>query len=149
MTSAAPRVREASASDAEAFDELGRAHGLSVTFASERAGGREIWVVGAPGALEGFISVQLAADEVEIHDLLVHPEFRRGGRGRQLLVRALFAAARGGARRAYLEFRASNAPARALYERLGFEVLGVRARYYADGEDAVLMGVDLPLLTGQ
>ena len=38
-----------------------------------------------------------------------------------------------------LEVRASNLAAQALYARLGFERVGLRKRYYADGEDAVLM----------
>ena len=51
---------------------------------------------------------------------------------------------RASTQRVLLEVRASNAPARALYERLGFAVAGVRRRYYHDnGEDAVLMTLDL------
>jgi ribosomal-protein-alanine N-acetyltransferase len=39
-----------------------------------------------------------------------------------------------------LEYRVSNAAARALYEKYGFAQVGVRARYYSDNhEDAVLM----------
>lgn len=38
-----------------------------------------------------------------------------------------------------LEVRASNSPALALYTSLGFERVGLRKRYYSDGEDAVLM----------
>ena len=40
---------------------------------------------------------------------------------------------------ANLECRASNAAALRLYEKLGFETVGARAKYYADGEDCVLM----------
>ena len=39
----------------------------------------------------------------------------------------------------HLEVRASNAAARRLYEGLGFDEVGLRARYYADGDDAVLL----------
>jgi ribosomal-protein-alanine N-acetyltransferase len=40
--------------------------------------------------------------------------------------------------------RPSNAPARALYEAFGFEVVGRRRGYYADtGEDAILLARDL------
>lgn len=149
MRNTAEAVRPASPADASSFDELARAFGVAVTFEAEAKAGRALWVLGALGELEGFVSVQLAADEVEVHDLLVRADLRRAGRGQALLIRALGAAAASGARRAYLEFRASNAPARALYERLGFEVLGARARYYADGQDAVLMGVDLPLVAAE
>lgn len=40
---------------------------------------------------------------------------------------------------ATLEVRAGNAAAVALYRRLGFEEVGRRRRYYADGSDALLM----------
>jgi ribosomal-protein-alanine N-acetyltransferase len=42
-----------------------------------------------------------------------------------------------------LEVRKSNEPARRLYEAAGFSVSGERVAYYADGEDAVLMRLDL------
>jgi ribosomal-protein-alanine N-acetyltransferase len=38
-----------------------------------------------------------------------------------------------------LEFAASNAAARALYEGLGFVVVGRRTRYYPDGDDALML----------
>jgi ribosomal-protein-alanine N-acetyltransferase len=44
---------------------------------------------------------------------------------------------------AFLEVRPSNAAARALYERAGFRDAGLRARYYQDGEDALVMRCDL------
>jgi ribosomal-protein-alanine N-acetyltransferase len=40
---------------------------------------------------------------------------------------------------ARLELAASNDPARGLYERLGFMVVGRRKRYYPDGDDALLL----------
>jgi ribosomal-protein-alanine N-acetyltransferase len=45
----------------------------------------------------------------------------------------------------WLEVRASNSAARSLYEKLGFEVLGVRKNYYErPREDALVMGLTLP-----
>jgi ribosomal-protein-alanine N-acetyltransferase len=38
-----------------------------------------------------------------------------------------------------LELAATNAPALALYQGLGFVVVGRRSRYYPDGEDALLL----------
>jgi ribosomal-protein-alanine N-acetyltransferase len=49
------------------------------------------------------------------------------------------AAARG-AVRATLEVRASNEPARLLYESMGFAVTAIRAKYYtAPDEDALIL----------
>ena len=44
-----------------------------------------------------------------------------------------------GARTALLEVRASNLAARAFYASTGFVAVGQRPRYYANGEDALLM----------
>lgn len=70
--------------------------------------------------------------------LAVHPDHRRRGHARALLV-ALMEAHRAAAQCVQLEVRASNEGALRLYEGLGFERMGLRKRYYADGEDAVLM----------
>jgi ribosomal-protein-alanine N-acetyltransferase len=86
-----------------------------------------------------FAFASIVVDEAEIVTLAVDPEARRRGVGRAL-VRALVVGARArGARTAHLEVRAGNAAAIALYASLGFREVGVRPRYYADGEDALLM----------
>lgn len=46
---------------------------------------------------------------------------------------------RDGAESVLLEVRASNEAALRLYDSLGFQRVGLRRRYYADGEDALLM----------
>lgn len=83
--------------------------------------------------------VARAADEVEIHDLAVHPGARRRGLARRLLGHALAEAERAGALAAFLEVRASNLPARSLYSGLGFLEVGRRRGYYrAPDEDALV-----------
>jgi len=79
-----------------------------------------------------------------VKDLAVHPERREEGIGSTLLSDALGALAEGGVRSVKLEVRAGNEPARALYERFGFEFLKRVPDYYADGEDALVLvrGVD-------
>ena len=42
-----------------------------------------------------------------------------------------------------LEVRASNFGAQQLYEQLGFKKVGLRRRYYANGEDAILMNLSV------
>ena len=51
----------------------------------------------------------------------------------------------------FLEVRASNEPAIALYEKIGFNQVGIRSRYYPSGkggrpEDALLYALDLTFL---
>jgi ribosomal-protein-alanine N-acetyltransferase len=88
----------------------------------------------------GQIGVRHVLGELHITTLAVRPERRRRGYARALVGAAL--AAFPGARRVHLEVRPSNAPARALYEALGFATTSLRRRYYGD-EDALLMTLDL------
>jgi ribosomal-protein-alanine acetyltransferase len=91
----------------------------------------------------GFASAHVVVDEVDLQIIATHPEWRRRGVGRALLTEVLRMAREEGAVVVHLEVRVSNDPAQALYEELGFEVVGKRARYYADGEEACLMSLRL------
>ncbi|HEX5040024.1 MAG TPA: ribosomal protein S18-alanine N-acetyltransferase [Candidatus Limnocylindria bacterium] len=88
----------------------------------------------------GFAGVWLMVDEAHITTFGVHPEWRRQGIGRQLLLNLLDLGGALRARRMTLEVRVSNESAQALYRSFGFEVVGRRPRYYTDdGEDALVM----------
>ena len=91
------------------------------------------------GRLVGYSLFWHVVDEVHLLNVAVAVDARRRGLGRALM-NDLFAYAREHAVvRILLEVRASNAPALALYESLGFSRFNVRPRYYADGEDAIEM----------
>jgi len=95
-----------------------------------------------PDALAGYAGL-LAPEgsrEAEIQTIAVAPSARRHGLGR-LLMETLLAEARvRGSRQVFLEVRADNPNARALYDSLGFEQIGVRKKYYQpDGVDAEVM----------
>lgn len=95
---------------------------------------------GAAPRLAGMIVIWMILDEAHIGTIAVHPDFRRLGIGRRLLAVALLEAAKEQAKQAFLEVRRSNEAAQALYAAFGFEVVGVRPRYYRDNhEDALLM----------
>jgi [ribosomal protein S18]-alanine N-acetyltransferase len=88
----------------------------------------------------GFCSFWRVLDELHINNLAVIPEHRRAGVASALLNFVLEEGARLGARRATLEVRRSNDPARYLYERFGFTVAGVRRGYYTrPAEDALVL----------
>jgi ribosomal-protein-alanine N-acetyltransferase len=92
----------------------------------------------------GYSVLWFAADESELGDIAVLPELRGTGIGRHLLRESLRAARARGARSLYLEVRETNAVARRMYETDGFEVVGVRERYYSEPvEDAIVMRLDL------
>jgi ribosomal-protein-alanine N-acetyltransferase len=105
------------------------------------------WVASfSTAGVAGYAIGWVAADEAELADLAVAEEFRGRGLGSGLVHAFAREAGVRGARRMYLEVRASNAGAKRLYERLGFSVVGRRTGYYQrPREDAIAMGVDLPL----
>ena len=82
------------------------------------------------GALRGFVLARLAADEAEILTIAVAVTLRGRGVGRALLSEALRQASNAGARAIFLEVDEGNAPAIALYRRLGFSKVGERVGYY-------------------
>jgi ribosomal-protein-alanine N-acetyltransferase len=91
----------------------------------------------------GFCAFWLVFDEIHINNLAMRPRFRAQGIGTALLQQVLSEARALGARRAPLEVRASNVPARRLYERLGFYVAGIRRNYYTNPvEDALILWRD-------
>lgn len=78
-------------------------------------------------------------DEAELARVGVLPQWRGRGFGEQVL-RALVQNFRDReVQEVFLEVRAGNARAQRLYERCGFERIGVRRKYYSDGEDAIVM----------
>jgi [ribosomal protein S18]-alanine N-acetyltransferase len=92
------------------------------------------------GNVLGFCSFWRVLDELHINNLAVAPEYRRRGVATALLMFVLSEAEKLGARRATLEVRRSNEPARHLYERLGFSAAGVRRAYYSNPvEDAIVL----------
>ena len=99
----------------------------------------------AGGALLGWAGVLVIGDTAEIMTVGVVPAARRAGTGRRLLDVLLAEAIRRGAREAFLEVRADNDAARAMYRTAGFDEIGLRRGYYAGGTvDAVTMRKALP-----
>lgn len=95
------------------------------------------------GRVVGFANYWLVAEEASLLAIAVHPDQRRRGLAAQLLVHLLAASRRAGCERVLLEVRRGNLPAIALYQRHGFTTIHVRARYYADSEDALVMSAPL------
>ena len=106
----------------------------------ESARGGSAWTAEIDGRVAGMLIARAAGDEFEILNLAVAGSFRRRGIGTSLVSAALEHARSSGAIQSYLEVRASNTAALALYARLGFGTLGRRPNYYRHPEeDAVLL----------
>ncbi|WP_420904642.1 ribosomal protein S18-alanine N-acetyltransferase [Candidatus Magnetaquiglobus chichijimensis] len=91
----------------------------------------------------GYAVARLIYDEWHLLILGVAPKFWRRGLGRALVADLLGEARARTGGTVLLEVRASNVPARRLYESLGFTCIGVRRGYYRHGpcgpEDALVM----------
>ncbi len=85
-----------------------------------------------------FLGAHVIGDEAEIVNLATYPAYRRLGLA-AALIEALFFS-HPGLKQVFLEVRASNAAAQALYEKMGFSRYAVRRNYYEKpDEDAILM----------
>ena len=92
------------------------------------------------GRLVGYGGFWLIMDKAHISNVAIHPDCRRKGLGRVLLIHLLEQAIERGAVRATLEVRRSNDAALNLYGSFGFEIIGIRKNYYTDeNEDALIM----------
>jgi ribosomal-protein-alanine N-acetyltransferase len=90
--------------------------------------------------LLGYAGVSSVLDEGELRNIAVAPGAQRRGVASELLSVLLSSAAENGVSVMYLEVRAGNAPAIGLYEKFGFERVGLRRNYYVrPREDAILM----------
>jgi ribosomal-protein-alanine N-acetyltransferase len=94
----------------------------------------------------GFAVSRMAADEAEILSIAIDAAYRGKGLSRMLLLTHLGYLAGRGVRTIFLEVEENNRPARRLYDRAGFAVVGRRDRYYRQGGEqlnALLMRRDL------
>lgn len=105
--------------------------------ASELQNKLALWLVAVEdGRVAGYVGSQTVMDETDMMNIAVHPDFRRRGLAEQLVL-ALVEALKGqGSRCLMLEVRESNAPARKLYEKLGFSQVGRRPNYYRNPKEA-------------
>ena len=122
-------------------------------FADSLSSGHLARVLLAPGGeMLGYFVAMAGVDEMHLLNITVARELQGRGHARRLLDE-LFDLCH--ARRAgtlWLEVREGNAHARAIYRHLGFEVVGLRERYYPAAfgrrEDAVVMSLKIDVATG-
>lgn len=85
----------------------------------------------------GFALGRVAADEGELYQIGVLPEYRKQHIAAAMLNRLHCLMRARGAAQCFLEVRSRNAAAIALYEKNGYEKISVRRGYYND-DDAVI-----------
>jgi ribosomal-protein-alanine N-acetyltransferase len=115
------------------------------SIASELHSEWSLWLVDEEdGQVVAYVGSQSAPPDADVMNVAVAPSHRRQGRGEALML-ALMDALRALNRESLsLEVRQSNAPALALYRRLGFVQVGKRPKYYHNPvEDALILRKEL------
>ena len=102
------------------------------------ANGREYLVASDEHGIVAYGGIMVVESDAHIMTLAVREDRRRTGLASRLLLELIAAALEAGAAHLTLELRTSNVAARALYEKFGFEPVGLRPGYYVD-EDALVM----------
>ena len=99
--------------------------------ASELDNPLSLWLVCLEGErVLGYVGSQTVLDETDMMNVAVSPGFRRRGIAEHLIESLILTLKPRGSRSLSLEVRASNAPAIALYRKLGFVQVGRRPNYY-------------------
>ena len=111
------------------------------SIASELGNIWSYWVVALDGErVVGYIGSQSSADETDVMNVAVHPDYRRRGIAESLIECLIRELKNRGSHALMLEVRDSNEPAIALYEKLGFTQVGRRPGYYRNPkEDALIL----------
>ena len=109
--------------------------------ASELTNPLSLWLVAMDGErLAGYVGSQSVLGESDMMNVAVHPDYRRKGIAEALCNVLIEALKKKENHCLTLEVRASNEPAKALYEKLGFIQVGLRKNYYRNPkEDACIL----------
>ena len=109
--------------------------------ASELENPLSLWLVAEDdGKVLGYVGSQTVLDETDMMNIAVHPNHRRKGIADSLVEALIRSLKEAGSHQLTLEVRVSNAPARSLYDELGFSEIGIRKRYYQNPkEDALIL----------
>lgn len=86
-----------------------------------------------------YAGLAAAADQADVQTIAVLERHQGTGIGGAMLTELLAEARRRGVREMFLEVRADNPRAQAVYRHFEFEEIGTRRRYYDDGTDAIMM----------
>ena len=136
MTSA--HVAQVAAIEKECF---GREAWSERSVAGELDNKLALWMVAQDGeTVAGYVGSQTVCGETDMMNVAVTAGYRRCGIAEQLVNALVEELKKLESHCLTLEVRASNTPAQALYEKLGFTQVGLRPRYYQNPrEDALIL----------
>ncbi|MBE7706000.1 MAG: ribosomal-protein-alanine N-acetyltransferase [Cyanobacteria bacterium SIG30] len=120
----------------------GKHHWSRESFESEilNSASSYLSAVNKNGKCIGYMGIWKIIDEAHITTLAVHPDYRKNNVAKALLLAQIDECTKYEIKYLTLEVRPSNKSAISLYEKFGFNSLGVRKNYYQDNnEDALIM----------
>ena len=146
-----PRLKPASFDDAKVLAQLemlaSAAPWTQQQFTDCLAEKNPVYILWENDLPMGFVIYHLIKAQCEIYNIAVHPDFQQQGWGKYLLEQAINDARARQCESIFLEVRASNQAALGLYQKLGFNEIGIRRNYYkmsaGNREDAIMMAMDL------
>ena len=111
------------------------------SIASELDNRLSCWLVAiADDKIVGYVGSQTVLGETDMMNIAIHPDYRNQGIATELISALIEALNERGSHSLMLEVRASNEPAKSLYLKMGFDVVGVRKNYYRNPrEDALIL----------
>ncbi len=95
------------------------------------------------GEIAGYGGITVAAGTADVDNIAVTEPYRHSGIATAVLSELISIARAQGAEKVFLEVRVSNVAAMSLYLKNGFKGAYARTRYYADGEDCLVMSKEL------
>lgn len=107
-------------------------------FLAEIRASYALCVVCETDSVEGYAVFHLMGPDSELLSIATKPSVQRKGIGTALLQAGLERLDFSAGDKMFLEVREGNSKARSFYEKHGFAPYGNRARYYSDGENAIL-----------
>ena len=129
-------IREGHSSDIDRIYEIGTLCFTDAwrkeTVAHDLEDNHSSWYIVAEidGDVVGYGCFWFVADEGQLVNIGVHPSFRRRKLGKLLLQKGIEEAQRRQMKTMFLEVRVSNTPAQQMYEKFGFQNLGLRKKVY-------------------
>jgi ribosomal-protein-alanine N-acetyltransferase len=110
------------------------------SIASELSNRLSCWLVAIEdGKVIGYLGSQTVLGETDMMNIAVHPDYRKNGIASNLIGELISTLMEQGSHSLMLEVRESNEPAKSLYLKLGFEVVGVRKNYYRNPKENALI----------
>lgn len=103
----------------------------------------KFWVACCENNIIAYISYFCIIDESELIKIVVNQEYRGKGIGHKLMIETMKLLKRNGVKKILLEVRKTNCIAKSLYEKIGFEKIHERQKYYDNNVDAEIYKLSL------